>query len=76
MGNDEILTISELAQYLKVKPLTVYRWVKAGKIPTIHLDRNLRFRKSSVDKWLNKKEETPKPAVSKRREGKGGEKED
>jgi excisionase family DNA binding protein len=50
---EELLTIQEVSDYLKVKPLTVYRWIKQKKIPFIHLgSRNFRFKRSAIEKWL------------------------
>jgi len=50
---EEILTLEEVAKYLKVKPQTIYTWVQSGKIPAAKLGKEWRFRKSVVDKWFN-----------------------
>ena len=49
---DEILTITELAKYLKLKPRTLYIKVKRGEIPGSRIGRTWRFQKSLIDKWL------------------------
>jgi excisionase family DNA binding protein len=50
---DEIMTLEEVAQYLKMKPQTIYTWAQTGKIPAAKLGKEWRFRKDWVDAWLN-----------------------
>lgn len=50
---EEILTLEEVANYLKVKPQTIYNWAQSGKIPAAKLGKEWRFRKSVIDKWFN-----------------------
>lgn len=48
----EVLTVKQLADYLQVNELTIYKKVKEGLIPAVKLGRALRFKKSVIDKWL------------------------
>ena len=50
---DEIMTLEEVAKYLKLKPQTIYVWAQTGKIPAAKLGKEWRFRKSMIDKWFN-----------------------
>lgn len=51
--NDEIfLTTDEVLEYLQVNLRTVYRLIKAGKIPAVRVGRQWRFRKRDLDAWL------------------------
>ncbi|OYU95075.1 MAG: hypothetical protein CFE21_12270 [Bacteroidetes bacterium B1(2017)] len=50
---EEILTLEELAKYLKLKPQTIYVWAQEGKIPAAKLGKEWRFKKSVIDKWFN-----------------------
>ncbi len=50
---DEIMTIEEVAKYLKLKPQTIYTWAQNGKIPAAKLGKEWRFKKSIIDKWFN-----------------------
>jgi excisionase family DNA binding protein len=50
---EEIMTLEEVAKYLKVKPQTIYTWAQTGKIPAAKLGKEWRFRKSVIDKWFN-----------------------
>lgn len=52
---DEIMTVAEVAEYLKMKPQTIYKWLQDGMIPAAKLGREWRFRKSVIDAWLDKK---------------------
>jgi len=52
--NDEIfLTTEEVLRYLQVNLRTVYRLIKAGKIPAVRVGRQWRFRKRDIDSWLD-----------------------
>jgi len=53
---DEILSLKELTAYLKLPRSTVYYMCRVGKIPSIKLGKQLRFRKAALDKWLDKME--------------------
>ena len=50
---DEIMTIEEVAKYLKLKPQTIYNWAQNGKIPAAKLGKEWRFKKSVIDRWFN-----------------------
>ena len=52
--NDEVfLTTEEVLEYLQVNLRTVYRLIKAGKIPAVRVGRQGRFRKRDIDAWLD-----------------------
>ena len=51
--SDEILTIEEVARYLKLKPQTIYKWAQDGQIPATKLGKEWRFRKSLLDEWID-----------------------
>ena len=55
MNFHELLTIDEVAQYLRVKRRTIYEWVKKGKIPAIKTVGQWRFKKDRIDAWLDGK---------------------
>lgn len=50
---DRIMTLEEVAEYLRVKPQTIYTWAQEKRIPAAKLGKEWRFRKSVVDKWFN-----------------------
>jgi excisionase family DNA binding protein len=50
--NDAFLTTEEVLEYLQVNLRTIYRLIKAGKIPAVRVGRQYRFRKRDIDAWL------------------------
>ncbi len=50
---NEILTVKEVASYLRFSRTTVWRWCNEGKLPAIKVGRNWRVRRSDVEKILN-----------------------
>ena len=47
------MTLEEVADYLRLKPQTIYTWAQEKKIPAAKLGKEWRFRKSLIDKWFN-----------------------
>lgn len=52
MIEESFLTTDEVLEYLQVNLRTVYRLIKAGKIPAVRVGRQWRFRKRDIDAWL------------------------
>ena len=50
----DILTIKEVAEYLKVKEKTAYKLVAEGKIPGFKVGGSWRFRKQEIEEWIIK----------------------
>jgi excisionase family DNA binding protein len=50
---ETFLTTEEVLEYLQVNLRTVYRLIKAGKIPAVRVGRQWRFRKRDIDAWLD-----------------------
>ena len=50
---DEILTIEEVAKYLRVSDRTVYDWAQKGEIPAGKIGTVWRFKKSEIENWVN-----------------------
>jgi excisionase family DNA binding protein len=50
-----ILTIEELAEYLKVSKSTLYKLAQEGKVPGQKVGRHWRFRRGAVDLWLDQR---------------------
>jgi excisionase family DNA binding protein len=48
----EIMTVKEVAVYLKMKPVTIYKLAKEGRIPAFRVASFWRFKKELIDKWL------------------------
>ena len=61
---DDILTIEEVAKYLRVSERTVYDWAQKGEIPSGKIGTVWRFKKSEIEKWVNDRlSSSEKPAL-------------
>ncbi len=49
---DEILTIPEVARYLKMSRAKIYRLVQRREIPHIRIGKNVRIRGSDLARWI------------------------
>ncbi|MCK5232886.1 MAG: helix-turn-helix domain-containing protein [Gammaproteobacteria bacterium] len=49
---DKVLTIEELAAYLKVSKSTLYKLAQNGEIPSQKVGKHWRFRRDIIDQWL------------------------
>jgi excisionase family DNA binding protein len=50
-----VLTINELAEYLKISKSTLYKIAQAGSIPGQKVGKHWRFHKDAIDLWLRKR---------------------
>jgi len=55
MTDDDILTLEEVAKYLRVSERTIYDCAQKGEIPAGKIRTAWRFKKSEIDKWVNEK---------------------
>ena len=49
----EILTLEEVAHYLRLKPQTIYKWAQERRIPAAKIGKEWRFRRTVIDRWLD-----------------------
>ena len=56
----KILTTKELAEYLKLTEVTIYKYIGEGKIPGFKIGSRWRFDKDQIDKLLRTEEEDRK----------------
>lgn len=52
MPDTDIMTLREVALYLKIKERTVYHLVSRGRMPAFKVGGAWRFRKSRIDEWI------------------------
>jgi excisionase family DNA binding protein len=57
---DEILTMKEVAEYLKLAEKTAYRLAAEGKLPGFKVGGSWRFKKEDVQKWIEEQKTQPK----------------
>jgi PTS system nitrogen regulatory IIA component len=55
MKQPEIMTIEEVANYLRVSERTVYDWAQKKEIPCGKLGTVWRFKRSEIENWVNKR---------------------
>lgn len=55
MADHDILTIEEIALYLRVSERTIYDWANKGSIPCGKLGTTWRFKRSEIEKWVDEK---------------------
>lgn len=56
----KVMNVKELADYLKVHPITIYKQAKSRAIPAFKIGKSWRFNKKSIDKWIADKEKEQK----------------
>jgi excisionase family DNA binding protein len=49
---DQILTVKQVAEYLKVNERTVYRMATAGKLPAFKVGASWRFKQAEIERWI------------------------
>ncbi|MCL1815102.1 MAG: PTS sugar transporter subunit IIA [Treponema sp.] len=62
MIEEEIVTIDEVAKYLRVSERTVYDWAQKGEIPAGKIGTVWRFKKSEIEQWVNNRLSAPQKA--------------
>jgi excisionase family DNA binding protein len=62
MVDESFLTTEDVLEYLQVNLRTVYRLIKAGRIPAVRVGRQWRFRRRDLDAWLESQQ--PRPAAA------------
>jgi len=61
--DDQLLTTDQLLAYLHLNLKTVYRLIKAGKLPAVRVGRQWRFKKRDIDAWL-RRNDAPMPSAA------------
>ena len=57
---DEILTLKEVAEYLKLAEKTAYRLAADGKLPGFKVGGSWRFKREDVQRWIEEQKNTTK----------------
>ncbi len=53
--NDQILTLKEVAAYLKLAEKTAYKLVAEGKLPGFKVGGSWRFKSQDIERWIEDK---------------------
>lgn len=62
-ADHDILTIEEVATYLRVSERTVYDWANKGEIPCGKLGTTWRFKRTEIERWVDERLKGPKQVV-------------
>jgi excisionase family DNA binding protein len=52
MKTPEIMTVADLAEYLRCSPTTIYRMLRNQSVPAFKMGSDWRFNRNSIDQWL------------------------
>jgi excisionase family DNA binding protein len=52
-----VLTVRELAGYLRVHQTTVYRLLKEQKLPAVRVGADWRFNRDAIERWMSKQQQ-------------------
>ena len=55
MPDDDVLTLREICDLLRVHPSTVYKLLREGRIPSFRIGKEWRFRKDTIMRWMAEK---------------------
>ena len=55
---ENVFTVQELARYLRMKPLTIYKHASTGKLPGFKVGSHWRFKKRTIDRWIQAQEQS------------------
>jgi excisionase family DNA binding protein len=50
-SDDQIFTIKELSEHLRVHPTTIYRLLRQGRLPGFRVGSNWRFSREAIEQW-------------------------
>jgi excisionase family DNA binding protein len=56
LDEEELLSVEDVASYLGVGPVTVYRWCRRGSLPCLKIARRWRIRRSTLEEFLERTE--------------------
>ena len=56
----DILTMREVADYLRITEKTAYRLASEGKLPGFKVGGSWRFRQSEIEAWIESQKTDPK----------------
>ncbi len=55
--NGRIMTVHDIAAYLRLSEAKVYKLAKEGHLPALRVGKSWRFRKDLIDEWIRRETE-------------------
>jgi len=62
--NDDVLTVNEVAKYLKVNERTIYRLAASSGLPAFKVGNSWRFKRSELEAWIKSQQSEKRDADS------------
>ncbi|HEY8202425.1 MAG TPA: helix-turn-helix domain-containing protein [Actinomycetota bacterium] len=53
LANERLMTVSEVAELMRVSNMTVYRLIKSGQLSALRVGKNYRIREADMDRYLS-----------------------
>ncbi len=50
--SDQLLTVGEVAERLRISSMTIYRWIEEGRLPAMQIGKQYRVRAADLDEVL------------------------
>ena len=66
MPRDTLLTIEEVADYLRLNRFTIYRMAERGELPGAKIARRWRFTEVDIHRWIERRKRDRKSRTSDR----------
>lgn len=60
----QVMTVKEIAEYMDMHPMTIYKYVKAGKIPAFKIGASWRIKRDTMQKWIKESEQQRKEGAN------------
>jgi excisionase family DNA binding protein len=60
-GRVRYLTVEEVAEFVRVSRMTVYRWIRSGDLPAVRVGRSFRIPQDGLDAFLRSSSTLPQP---------------
>jgi excisionase family DNA binding protein len=70
-GEQTVINVRELSEYLRVNQATIYRLVRAGRLPAFRVGSNWRFNAHDIEKWEKRVDLTKVETLPERRHAAG-----
>ena len=59
MTTNDLMTTKELAEYLQLDRMTIYKLLKSGDIPANRVGHQWRFFRADIDTWIRTQKVNP-----------------
>jgi excisionase family DNA binding protein len=56
--NDGIMTVHDVAEYLRLSEAKVYKMANEGRVPALRMGKAWRFKKELIDEWIRRETES------------------